>query len=206
MSNRPRGPQVTLAGWKRRLAVPSIAAGLAALIISVSSCGIQSALRAGTAGSGTGRPIAQLRTFFSGQIRLEPPGALRPVKTEHQAFDTGYSRSPLQPGGHPDEVVLALFSDDEYGKLLPDTSSLDSSASTPEQRAADAAARARSGTRPPSRVKPFFERRLAWVFIFENVEVPYHGRSRTASLAPSVAAIAVDANTGEYMRAWTESK
>jgi hypothetical protein len=143
-------------------------------------------------------PLATPLTYFDGDIRLEPPGAATPAVSAAAAFADGFRNSPYVSNGLPDKVVLARFSDDSYGDALSTTTP--SPAATPKSRARTARELdSRQGSRD-RRVRPYFQDRLAWVFLFVDRPHVFSG----VGVVQADFAVVTDAGTGEFLRAFAE--
>jgi hypothetical protein len=154
-------------------------------------------------------PTEQLGTtieFARGTIRLEPPPAdATPGVTAEGAFQSGFLPGPYEATTPPDRVLLAAFSNDNLGQYVGTPSSpREGTDASPEARVArqedeDAAAGdGRTAGRP--NVRPYSQRRLAWVFLYEDK--PYdHGR---AGVIDSDFAVVVDAHTGAYVEHFSQ--
>jgi hypothetical protein len=136
--------------------------------------------------------------FAAGRVRLEAPGnGVQASVSSNEAFQRASSVGVYAGEYPPNRIVLALYSNDDYG---PDESPPGprTDSSTAEERASQSEAREgqQRTSGPMPGVRPYFQRHLVWAFLFYNK--PYnHGR---AGVIPSNFVIVVDAKTGEALQ------
>ena len=168
---------------------------------------ISDAANASSQGSGGAPPQADMPSadrlsetviFAAGRVRLEaPPTDAKASVTAAQAFQKTTSVGRYSGEYSPDRVVLALYSNDDFGKDESPPSQ-EGQSGTPEQRASQSEARRdqQKPAGPDPSVSPYFQRHLVWAFIFYNKPFD-HGR---AGIIDSDFVIVVDANSGEPLQ------
>lgn len=120
--------------------------------------------------------------------RMDPPAPGTVPRVGAAAAYKKFVELGIRPGGratgHPDDVVLVLYSNDTYGDIQPD------------------------GT-----VKPRFQNVLAWAVIFRNISPPMRGAARgpdgsRPQIDPASyyceSVTFLDATIGEYMNGYDE--